>query len=357
MPAAPNQVTMRSCLLVALASTGALGAASHVMTHARPFAHGAHVRTRPSAIRAMADGDDGVTIRVRKPDAAAPTAPLAADASVKVTVRAPAAAGAAAAGRTAASTATTVTVRTLAAGAAPPAAPPPADASVKVTVRAPAAAGAAAAARTAASTDATVTVRPPAETPAIPAFSDPLAPPPPPPRSADDEILEAARSGSIRALKDALARGARPDATDVQGFTPLHLCAATGLAPGVVLLARAGADLNARAQNLTPLTMAIGYNKPFTVETIVKCGARTNEPDAEGLTPEAFVADLIKAECERDADKKENILIRVVNKRLDALRSMEQALALAGEAKQLDPAAARANVDAMYAELDGMLDW
>jgi hypothetical protein len=36
---------------------------------------------------------------------------------------------------------------------------------------------------------------------------------------------------------------------------------------------------------------------------------------------------------------------------------MEQALALAGEAKQLDPAAARANVDAMYAELDGMLDW
>ncbi|KAG8466991.1 hypothetical protein KFE25_008370 [Diacronema lutheri] len=241
-----------------------------------------------------------------------------------------------------------VTVRVRTPGA-PAAAPPTLDADaavadVKVTVRAPTAAASATEPAPTAS-DAVVSVRAPER-----------AAPPPPPPGPNGVLIEASRTASIAGVRAALEAGADPNAKDAQGFSAMHLCAATGLAPGVVVLAKAGADLEYRAQNLTPLTIAVGYNKPFTVKTIVECGAAVNEPDADGVLPANFIASLIAAEVEADSKVKENPLTRRVNKRLDALRQMEQAIALAPDGR-VPPEQARENLDGMYAELAKLLKW
>jgi hypothetical protein len=66
--------------------------------------------------------------------------------------------------------------------------------------------------------------------------------------SYNEDLLEAARSGNVRIIKACLGAGASAECQDAQGFSALHLCCATGLAPGVVLLVKAGADINYRAQ-------------------------------------------------------------------------------------------------------------
>lgn len=284
----------RLALVLAGCVAGARAAAAAPRMRA-PHARAAHRRT--AAIR-LAE-DDGVTIRVRTPAEPAAAAPAAASAEVEVTIR-------------------------------PPSAP---------------AAGAAAGAG-----GAVVTVRPPP-----PAASD--APPPEAPSTPDGLLIEASRTGAIRGIRAALAAGADANACDSQGFSALHLCAATGLAPGVVVLAGAGAALDYRAQNLTPLTIAIGYSKPFTVETLVRCGADVSGPDADGTTPSAFVSSLIATELEQDAGKKEGVFTRVVNKRLQALRKMDAALALTAGRPALPAEEARGNVEAMLAELGQMLGW
>lgn len=244
----------------------------------------------------------------------------------------------------------TIRVRTPDASAAPVSPAPAPSSDVQVTIRT--AKGQALADAPQAAQEASVTVRTPASSAAQPTA------PVPPPDTPNGLLIEASRTGAIRGIRAALKAGADPNAQDANGFSALHLAAATGLAPGVVVLAKAGADFNYRAQNLTPLTIAIGYNKPFTVETIVKCGADVTEADADGVTPRDFLANLIKVELEQQPEKKETLLTRNVNKRLESLRKMEASLALvpAGQ-PALSPEEARKNIDAMLAELAELLGW
>jgi len=175
--------------------------------------------------------------------------------------------------------------------------------------------------------------------------------------SADNDLVEAARTSNIREIKRALDRGADPNAADAQGFSAMHLCAATGLAPGIVSLAKAGANMDYVAQNLTALTMAIGYNKPFTLETIVKCGADTTMRDADGLTPEEFIATLRQKEKDDNAEEEETFFVKKVNKRIEALDKMKEALKLAGSEGKLAKEEAQKNIEEMYAELKRILKW
>lgn len=140
----------------------------------------------------------------------------------------------------------------------------------------------------------------------------------------DQSLLDAVRGGDLRAVIDALKRGASPDARDPQGFSALHLCAATGLAPAVLFLARAGANMDYKAQNLTPLGMAIGYTKPFTAEVLIKCGADVQVEDGDGNKALDFVQELLEREKEKadEERKKETMFTQVVSKREEMLENI-----------------------------------
>ncbi|KAJ1634492.1 ankyrin repeat-containing domain protein [Pavlovales sp. CCMP2436] len=303
---------MRAALLLALAAALCAPGDAYVAPSSAIGAR-ARVAVRGRVLSVRAAEEDGVTIRVKMPSAGA-TAPPPMPAAPEGTV----------------------TVRMSKAVEA-------ASLAVDATV-------------TAVDDERTVTVRAPE--PAAPRAEQGTV------GSYNEDLLEAARTGSVRIIKACLEKGASCDAQDPQGFSALHLCCATGLAPGVVLLVKAGANINYRTQNLTPLTIAIGYNKPFTCEVLVKLGARMDEPDAEGITPVAFVASLIKTEVDNDAEKKasenaiKSALTNVINKRLDSLLLMEKALQFAPtELGRVPEEKAFKNLEEMYAEIAEIMEF
>lgn len=177
------------------------------------------------------------------------------------------------------------------------------------------------------------------------------------------ELVAASRDGDVRKIKRLVDEGAPLDAIDDKGFTAMHLCAATGLAPGVVVLAKAGAEINVIKQNYSPLLMAIGYNKPFTAEVLLKCGADTKLEDSEGNSALQFVQGLIEAERQAEAEEEDeggNFITKTftnkVNKRLDALLEMEQTLMQVPASGRVPPEEAKRNIDAFYRELNELID-
>ena len=73
-----------------------------------------------------------------------------------------------------------------------------------------------------------------------------------------------------------LEEGARPNARDKRGYTPLHWAARHNRDPAVTsVLIEAGADLNARSKDgTTPLDWA-RYNASSIAALLEKAGART----------------------------------------------------------------------------------
>lgn len=83
-----------------------------------------------------------------------------------------------------------------------------------------------------------------------------------------------------------IARGAKIDARNHDGYTPLHFAAEAGSRAMVELLLRAGASLQSRTgDGLTPLHCAARGNNRDAAEVLVSKGADLNGQDKQGRTP------------------------------------------------------------------------
>jgi len=75
--------------------------------------------------------------------------------------------------------------------------------------------------------------------------------------SLNSELLEAARKGDARRVRELLDRGADVNARDKRGFTPLHVAAVNDHVDVAKLLLEHGADIDARDKyGFTPLDLA-----------------------------------------------------------------------------------------------------
>ena len=89
------------------------------------------------------------------------------------------------------------------------------------------------------------------------------------------DIWEAAETGNIEAVKQAIADGADVNAK-FDGWTPLHYSAGFGRKEIVELLITAGADVNAKNEwGGTPLDEA--KHKPETADLLRKHGGKTKK--------------------------------------------------------------------------------
>ena len=98
------------------------------------------------------------------------------------------------------------------------------------------------------------------------------------PQPPDISILEAARKGNIKAVKQHLAAGTDVDAKDNIGRTPLHWSTVFGKNEIVELLMAEGADINAKSDGgRTPLDWAIRSNATETGDLLRKHGGKTGK--------------------------------------------------------------------------------
>jgi hypothetical protein len=104
--------------------------------------------------------------------------------------------------------------------------------------------------------------------------------------SLDSELLEAARKGDVRKVRELLDRGADVDARDKYGWTPLHLAAYRGYAEVARLLLDRGANVDARDDvGDTPLHWAAHDGHLDVVELLLEHGADASAKDGKGKTP------------------------------------------------------------------------
>jgi ankyrin repeat protein len=103
----------------------------------------------------------------------------------------------------------------------------------------------------------------------------------------DRPLHVAAKTANVRAAKLLLARGAKPDAKNRAGYTPLHLLGSNK--PGLARLAvakaliRQGANLETRGRlGQTPLLACIARRHPGSARILTRLGARVNARDHEG---------------------------------------------------------------------------
>ena len=76
------------------------------------------------------------------------------------------------------------------------------------------------------------------------------------------------------------------DATDAQGWTPLHFAVLFGREDAARLLLDEGAPVNAHERGShTPLGLAAAHAEEGLAVLLLARGADPNQPDAEGLTP------------------------------------------------------------------------
>ena len=94
------------------------------------------------------------------------------------------------------------------------------------------------------------------------------------------------RTDTVRAL---LAGGADVNARAKDGFTPLHVAAASGDAAAIRALLAGGADVDARAKDeSTPLHQAARFGKMASIRALLAGGADADARTKDGLTPLHF---------------------------------------------------------------------
>jgi ankyrin repeat protein len=97
----------------------------------------------------------------------------------------------------------------------------------------------------------------------------------------DKALLEAARTGDTEVMRQQIKAGARVNATDQWGNTPLSYAAASGDLVRARLLLKERAEVEGRGGVLTPLASAALRGHAHMVTLLLSRGA---SPDAEGLS-------------------------------------------------------------------------
>ncbi|MHB8453914.1 MAG: ankyrin repeat domain-containing protein [Acidiferrobacterales bacterium] len=101
--------------------------------------------------------------------------------------------------------------------------------------------------------------------------------------TAEDMLFRAAQTGNLAMAKSLVARGAKVNARDQFGDTPLHWAAGHGNTAVVRLLIAHGADVNAR--DLHGETPLFGADNKAVVDLLLEHGALVNGRDVIGQTP------------------------------------------------------------------------
>lgn len=123
-----------------------------------------------------------------------------------------------------------------------------------------------------------------------------------------DELHQAIKRGSVRAVREYAAGGGALAATDQAGWTPLAMAAHAGNPEMIEVLLDAGADVNeAWPSRHTPLMIAAIAGARPAVDLLLARGAKT---DAEGQP----VPDLLRAMGHRHHPK----ILEVIQKARDA---------------------------------------
>ncbi len=102
--------------------------------------------------------------------------------------------------------------------------------------------------------------------------------------AAQDQAVEAAKSGQVDKLRQALAAGVSPNATDGEGNALLLLAAREGFPAVAELLLQKGAKVDAgNAKGETPLLVASYRGHDDMVKVLLKYGASLKQGDADAL--------------------------------------------------------------------------
>ncbi|CAM9344920.1 unnamed protein product [Hapterophycus canaliculatus] len=90
---------------------------------------------------------------------------------------------------------------------------------------------------------------------------------------ANEEIFAAASDGDVARLEDLVSRGAKVDAQDEEGRTPLHFAADRGQSAAISSLVALGAAVDPRdADGMTPLAYAVACENKSEIELLVSLG-------------------------------------------------------------------------------------
>ena len=106
------------------------------------------------------------------------------------------------------------------------------------------------------------------------------------PSGAEKSLIDAAGSGNIEAVKQAIADGANVEVKNVFSITPLHFASAKGHKEIVELLIAEGSDVNAKnVGGETPLDSAAYWGHKEVAKLLISRGADVNAKDEDGKTP------------------------------------------------------------------------
>jgi ankyrin repeat protein len=113
------------------------------------------------------------------------------------------------------------------------------------------------------------------------------------------DLFTAVRQDQLEVVSQALIAGADVNATESEGWTPLHLAAGKSKTPALLeALLKAGANVHARASfGKTPLHFAASSNSnPAVLEVLLKAGAKVDAKDSMyGGTPLYWAAQFNEA--------------------------------------------------------------
>lgn len=127
-------------------------------------------------------------------------------------------------------------------------------------------------------------------------------------QTAEDQLRRAAGDGDVQGIKRLVARGAKIDSLDSDGWSPLTLAVAQYQPAAVSALLELGAKTNAVGKTRhTPLGWAVIRGYTDMVETLLANGANVEAKDEKGWTP------LMEASARGYADVVELLLSKGAN--------------------------------------------